>query len=72
MRQTQHPTAQAYDMLASVYSQFTEGRETQDLRRASFLMNRLTRQTAFVQRPCKSHQLSICDSFGSPHNDKGT
>jgi len=39
---SQHRTAQACDMVASVYSQFTEGLETRDLRRASFLMNRLT------------------------------
>jgi len=39
---SQHRTAQACDLIGSVYSQFTEGRETQDLRRASFLMKRLT------------------------------
>jgi predicted ATPase len=39
---SQHRTAQACDMIGSVYSQFSEGRETRDLRRASFLMKRLT------------------------------
>jgi predicted ATPase/DNA-binding winged helix-turn-helix (wHTH) protein len=39
---SQNRTAQACDLIGSVYSQFTEGRETQDLRRASFLMKRLT------------------------------
>jgi predicted ATPase/DNA-binding winged helix-turn-helix (wHTH) protein len=39
---SQHRTVQAYDMIGSVYSQFTEGRETRDLRRASILMKSLT------------------------------
>ncbi len=39
---SQHRTAQALDMIGSVYSQFSEGLETRDLRRASFLMKTLT------------------------------
>jgi predicted ATPase/DNA-binding winged helix-turn-helix (wHTH) protein len=39
---SQHRTAQARDLIRSVYSQFTEGHETQDLRRASTLMKTLT------------------------------
>jgi hypothetical protein len=39
---SQHRTAQACEMIGSVYSQFTEGCETRDLRRASILIKRLT------------------------------
>jgi predicted ATPase/DNA-binding winged helix-turn-helix (wHTH) protein len=54
---SQHRTAQACDLMGSVYSQFTEGRETQDLRRASILMKRLTAVEPLVKRSYKSHKV---------------
>lgn len=54
---SQQRTAQACDLIGSVYSQFTEGRETQDLRRASILMKRLTAMEPLVKRSYKSHKV---------------
>jgi predicted ATPase/DNA-binding winged helix-turn-helix (wHTH) protein len=53
---SQHRRGQACDLIGSVYSQFTEGRETQDLRRASILMKRLTAIEPLVKRSYKSHK----------------
>jgi predicted ATPase/DNA-binding winged helix-turn-helix (wHTH) protein len=55
--QSQHRTAQACDLIRSVYSQFTEGRETQDLRRANILMKRLTAIQSLVKRSYKSRKV---------------
>jgi predicted ATPase/DNA-binding winged helix-turn-helix (wHTH) protein len=55
---SQQRTAEACDMIGSVYSQFSEGHETRDLRRASILMQGLTDVTdSLVQRPYKLHKV---------------